>query len=142
MKRVPSKTSALINPMEELFLDDSWLWPTRRNEVLKTDIEEKEKEYLMTVEIPGFKKDDIDIVLENGYLSITATRQTHEEKTDDKGKIIRKERSTGVLSRNFYIGDYVKEDDITAKYEDGELKIVVPKISEKETSTQKVIEIK
>ena len=111
----------------KFFLDDFFddLEPTYRNMTMKCDIYEKDNKYFLEMDIPGYKKEDIDIDCENGYLTVTAE---HEEKDDEEDKsYIRKERVYGKNVRKFYIGEV---DDITAEFKDGILKVVVPKKEE------------
>ena len=95
---------------------------------MKCDIYEKEGKYFIEMDIPGFDKNDIDIDVENKYLTITASK---EESSDEEDKsYIRKERSYSKTSRSFYIGD-VEESDIKAEFKNGILKVIVPKEEEK-----------
>lgn len=108
---------------------------------MKTDISEKDGNYLLDMELAGYDKDDIKISLKDGYLNVTATKNQNNEEKDEKGNVIRQERYSGTCSRSFYVSDNVKEDDIKAKFENGELKIVVPKADKKEIETNKYIAI-
>ena len=90
----------------------------------------------------GFKKDEIEAKLENGYLTISAAKGLDKEEKEEKnGKYIRKERYSGAMSRSFYVGDELKQEDIKAKYEDGILKLSVPKKEQKKVETTKHIAI-
>ena len=103
---------------------------------LKCDIYEEDNNYVVEMDIPGFNKDEINIDVEKGYLTISAS---HDEEKDDEGKnYIRKERFYGSTKRQFYVGD-VDEESIKASFNDGVLKVVVPK--KEEISTKKKIEI-
>ncbi len=102
-------------------------------QLMKTDIHETDEAYELDVDLPGFKKEDIKLTLENGYLVIEAGKSLEKEK---KGKAIRKERYEGTMQRSFYVGEEVKEEDIKAKFEDGVLKLSVPK-KEKEKAEEK-----
>lgn len=97
------------------------------NQVMKTDVKEKNGLYEMTMNLPGVKKDDVKITLENGYLTVQATANSNKDEKDKDGKYIRRERYAGTCSRSFYVGDAVTEDDIKAKFEDGTLKVDIPK---------------
>ena len=110
------------------------------NSVMKTDIKETENNYVLEVDLPGFDKKDINMELENGYLSISAKREHKVEENDKKDNFIRRERSFGQFSRSFYVGD-IKEEDISAKLENGILTVLLPK-EEKEKPKTKRIEIK
>ena len=109
-------------------LFDDFFRPTLYNmdsSAMKTDVKESEKEYLLDIEMPGYKKDDISIQFESGYLSVSAKREEKEE----NNKYVRKERSVS-CSRTYYVGD-VEEEQIKAKFEDGVLSLVIPKEVEK-----------
>lgn len=98
------------------------------NAVMKTDVTEDENGYHLDIELPGYKKDDIKAELKEGYMTITATKAEDKDEKDKKGNYIRRERYQGTSSRSFYVGEEVKEEDIKAKFEDGILKVFVPKI--------------
>ena len=98
--------------------------------LMRTDIKETDGGYELTIDLPGFKKDDVQAELKDGYLTINAQTQSESEDKDEEGTYMRKERFSGKCSRTFYVGDDVEEDDIKAKFEDGVLKIAVPKKQE------------
>ena len=98
--------------------------------LMRTDIKETDGGFELVIDLPGFKKDDVQAELKDGYLTITAQTQTESEDKDEKGTYVRKERFSGKCSRTFYVGDDIEEDDIKAKFEDGTLKIDVPKKQE------------
>ena len=98
--------------------------------LMRTDIKETDGGYELTIDLPGFKKDDVQAELKDGYLTINAQTQGESEDEDEQGTYVRKERFSGKCSRTFYVGDDVEEDDIKAKFEDGVLKIAVPKKQE------------
>ncbi len=98
--------------------------------LMRTDIKETDEGYEMTIDLPGFKKDDVQAELKDGYLSITAQTQRESEEKDEKGTFVRKERFSGKCSRTFFVGEDIEDDDIKAKFEDGVLKIDVPKKQE------------
>lgn len=108
--------------------------------LLKTDIREKDGQYELKVEVPGYQKEDIQIELNQGYLKITATRNTGTETKED-GRIVRKERYSGSCSRSFYVGDGYKEEDVKASFDNGELKITLPTEAQKEEETKTLISI-
>ena len=95
--------------------------------LMKTDIKENKDGFEVIMDLPGFKKEDVKIQLKNGYLNIQATREEKKDEKDDKGKYVRRERYTGTCNRSFYVGSSIKHEDIHAKYEDGILKLSVPK---------------
>ena len=98
--------------------------------LMRTDIKETDAGFELTIDLPGFKKDDVQAELKDGYLTIAAQTQSESEDKDEKGTYVRKERFSGKCSRTFYVGDDIEEDDIKAKFEDGTLKIDVPKKQE------------
>ena len=95
--------------------------------VMKTDVHEHDEGYELDIDLPGFKKDDIKLSLENGYLTVNASKNLDKDKKNIKGKVIRQERYSGAMQRSFYVGDALTETDIKAKFEDGVLKLSVPK---------------
>ena len=120
---------------------DKALYGKHAGNVMKTDVKETETGYEVDIDLPGFKKDEIDVQLDNGYLSISAAKGLDKDEKDKKGKYIRKERYAGSMSRSFYVGEGVTEDDIKAKYEDGILRLVVPKKDAKAVENKKYIAI-
>ncbi len=103
---------------------------------MPTDIKETDKAYELSVDLAGFEKKDINLSLKDGYLNISAKR---EEKHEDGKNFIRRERSYS-MSRSFYVGDGIKEEDVKAKYDKGTLEVVIPK-KEQEVPEHKHIEI-
>ena len=104
------------------------LYGHRAQNLLKTDIKETKEGYELIIDVPGFKKEEVKVALKDGYLTVSAAKGLDEEQDDKKtGRYIRRERYAGTLSRSFYVGDAVSEEDIHAKYEDGILKLSVPK---------------
>ena len=96
--------------------------------MMSTDVRETDKGYMVDIDMPGFKKDDISLDLQNGYLTISAHRNSSHEDKDDNGRWLRRERYMGSCSRSFYVGEDVKESDIHASYRNGTLCIQVPKM--------------
>lgn len=94
-------------------------------EIMKVDVKESDSGYEMDINLPGYKKEDVKAELKDGYLTISAF--TSQDKEEDTGKYIRRERYSGSCSRNFYVGKDVLEEDIKAKFEDGVLRLLVPK---------------
>ena len=94
--------------------------------MMKTDVKETDAGYELDVDLPGFKKDEIKLELQNGYLTIS-TEKSLENKEEKKGRVIRQERYAGTMSRSFYVGGNVTEEDIKAKYENGVLSLTIPK---------------
>ena len=95
--------------------------------LMKTDVRETESSYELDIDLPGFKKDEIKVELDNGYLSISAAKGLDKDEEKKDGKYIRRERYAGAMSRTFYVGDNLTQQDIKAKFENGILKISVPK---------------
>ena len=136
---------------ENLF-DDDWmdfgfpevdkaLYGKHANNVMKTDVKETDTGYEVDIDLPGFKKDEINAQLDNGYLTISAAKGLDKDEKDKKGKYIRKERYAGAMSRSFYVGEGITQEDIKAKYEDGILRLSVPKKEAKAVENKKYIAI-
>ena len=140
---------------ENLF-DDDWMdFPFERDfwgkknplygknakNLMKTDIREHDTGYELDIDLPGFKKDEIKAELENGYLTISATKGASNDEQDKKGKYIRRERYAGTMQRSFYVGEDVTQEDIKAKFEDGILKLSIPKKDAQAVETKKTIAI-
>jgi HSP20 family protein len=123
---IPSKrkTTDLPSLFDDFFNDDFFNMVPVHFNTFKTDIRETDKEYIIESELPGFKKEDIQLGIDNDYLIVRAEK--NEEKKEEKGNYIRRERYTGKMERRFYIGD-VEQEKINAEYNDGILKILLPK---------------
>ena len=106
---------------------DRKLYGKHASHVMKTDVHENEDGFEVDIDLPGFKKDEINIALENGYLSVSANKALDKDEKNKKGKVIRQERYSGAMQRSFYVGDGLSEEDIKARFEDGVLKLEVPK---------------
>ncbi len=120
---------------------DKALYGKHAGHVMKTDVKETDAGYEVDIDLPGFKKDEINAKLENGYLTISAAKGLDKDEQDKHGKYIRRERYAGSMSRSFYVGDGVTQDDIKAKYEDGILRLVVPKKDAKAVENNRYISI-
>ena len=120
---------------------DKALYGKHENNVMKTDVKETDTGYEVDIDLPGFKKDEINAQLDNGYLTISAAKGLDKDEKDKKGKYIRKERYAGAMSRSFYVGEGVTQEDIKAKYEDGILRLSVPKKEAKAVENKKYIAI-
>ena len=117
-----------FTPMErEFYGGHNPLYGKNEKNLMKTDVKEKDGNYELDIDLPGFKKEDVTIQLENGYLTITAAKGLDKDENDDKGGYIRKERWFGNCSRSFYVGDGIRSEDIKAKMEDGILHMTMPK---------------
>ena len=108
---------------------------------MKTDIREHDGGYEVDIDLPGFKKDEINVDLENGYLTISAAKGMDKDEEKKKGRYIRRERYAGAVQRSFYVGDALTQEDIKAKYEHGILKLSIPKKDAKAVETKKTIAI-
>ena len=111
--------------MREYFGKGNFLYGKHAKHLLRTDVRETEDAIEADIDLPGFKKDDIQVHLENGYLTVSAEK--HADKQAGKGKYLRQERYSGTVSRTFYVGDALKPDDVKAKYEDGVLVVSLSK---------------
>ena len=119
------------------------LYGKHAKNLMKTDIKDTDKAYELEMDLPGFKKDEIKVSLENGYLTISAARGLDvDEQEKETAKYIRKERYAGSCQRSFYVGEGVKQEDIKGEFKHGILKLVIPKKEEKpEVETSKYISI-
>ena len=120
---------------------DKALYGKHAKNEMKTDVRETEDGYEFDIDLHGFNKDEVTAQLDNGYLTIQASKGLDKEQKDKKGKYIRKERYAGSMSRSFYVGDAITEEDVHAKYEDGILKLSVPKKEAKAVEQTKHIAI-
>mgnify|MGYP002299739446 CR=1 FL=1 len=120
---------------------DKELYGKHAGNVMKTDVRETDSGYEVDIDLPGFKKDEINAQLDNGYLTISASKGLDKEEKNKEGKYIRKERYAGAMSRSFYVGKYVTEEDIHAKFENGILKLSVPKVDAPKVEENKYISI-
>lgn len=110
----------------------SELYGKHAKNLMKTDVRETEGTYELDVDLPGFTKDEVNVELKNGYLTIQAAKGLDKDQTDKKGKYIRQERCAGACSRTFYVGDGVEPEDVTAKFENGILQLSIPKEAKKQ----------
>ena len=108
---------------------------------MKTDVREHEDHYEVDVDLPGFKKDEIRLELENGTLTVHAAKDLEKEQKNKAGKVIRQERFSGAMQRSFYVGEALTEEDIGAKFENGVLSLNIPKKDVKKLPEKKVIQI-
>ena len=103
------------------------LYGHHADKLMKTDVRENDEGYEIDIDLPGFKKEDITLDLNNGYLTISAAKGLDNEKTNKKGRIIRQERYAGAMQRSFYVGDQYEAGDFNASFDNGELNITIPK---------------
>ena len=120
---------------------DRKLYGKHASHEMKTDVHEHEDHYEVDVDLPGFKKDEITVGLENGYLTISAAKGLDEDQKTPEGKLNRQERWAGTMQRSFYVGEALTEEDITAKYENGVLTLTVPKKEAKKLPEKHLIQI-
>ena len=125
------------NLFDDFFTTDS----QGTSSVMKTDIVEKDGNYELSIEMPGVKKEDIQMELKDGYLNVTASHNTNTEDKDKEGRIIRQERVSGSYSRSFYVGNDVRTEDVKASLDNGELIVTVPKEAPKKIEENKFIPI-
>lgn len=125
------------NLFDDFFTTDS----QGTSSVMKTDIVEKDGNYELSIEMPGVKKEDIQMELKDGYLNVTASHNTDKEDKDKEGRIIRQERVSGSYSRSFYVGEDIHTEDVKASFNNGELIVTVPKEAPKKIEENKFIPI-
>ena len=118
---------------------DRALYGKHAQRMMKTDVKETDEGYEVDVELPGFKKDEIRLELNNGYLTITAEKGL--DKENKKGRMLRQERYAGVMQRSFYVGEHVTEENVKASYESGVLHLLVPKQEAPKLPEKKTIQI-
>ena len=109
--------------------------------LMKTDVHESEDHYEVDIDLPGFKKEEITLELDNGYLTVSAAKGLDKDETDSKGKLIRQERYSGSMQRSFYVGDNLTEEDIKASFKHGVLSLNVPKKEQAKVPEKKMIMI-
>ena len=117
------------------------LYGKNAKNLMKTDVKEKKDSYQISIDLPGFKKDEVSVELKDGYLTVSAAKGLDKDEEDKEGRFIRQERYAGACSRSFYVGD-VRPEDVKCKYEFGVLKLTLPKEAPKalETSNRIAIE--
>ena len=125
----------------EFFGSRNPLYGKHSKNIMKTDVKETDNGYELDIDLPGFKKDEISAHLENGYLTVSAAKGLDKDEKDKEGRYIRRERYSGSMTRSFYVGNAITEQDIKAKYEDGILSLSIPKKDEKAVESKKYIAI-
>ncbi len=100
---------------------------------MRTDVKENDEGYHLDIEVAGFKKDEINVSLENGYLTVSAKKHSK----DDKSKYVRREISES-YQRSYYVGDNISENDVKAKYENGILALDIPKSQPKQIQAHSI----
>ena len=115
------------------------LYGKHAKNLMKTDIREKEDGYELAVDLPGFKKDEIHLELNNGYLTISTEKSLVRDDENKHGKMLRQERYSGVMQRSFFVGEHLTEEDIKASYENGVLHVMIPKKEARKVPEKKTI---
>lgn len=116
---------------------DKKLYGKQSTNLMQTDIKEKENNYEVSIDLPGFQKDEINAELKDGYLIISAVKNVNNDEKDKDGKYIRRERYTGNMGRSFYVGEEITQNDIHAKFENGILYLDIPKKDKKKQVEEK-----
>ena len=120
---------------------DKALYGKNARNIMKTDVKEKDDSFEVDIDLPGFKKDEITMHLEDGYLTVSAAKGLDKDEKNEEGTYVRRERYAGSMSRSFYAGENRKEEDIHAKYENGILTLDVPKEQKKAVPEKRYIAI-
>ena len=125
----PARRHSGFDLFDDFFNDPFFSTPFSQssNTLMRTDVRDDGTNYLLDIDLPGFKKEDIQAELKNGYLTIGAVREDNKEEKDNNGKVIRQERYSGSCKRSFYVGDQLKQEDVKAAFENGILKLQFPK---------------
>ena len=117
------------------------LYGKRVSREMKTDIHEHDDHYEVDIDLPGFRKEEIALDLENGYMTVSASKDLDKDETDRKGRVIRQERYAGSLQRSFFVGEEITAEDISAKFENGVLSVNIPKKEVRKLPEKKTISI-
>ncbi|MDC7292097.1 Hsp20/alpha crystallin family protein [Butyrivibrio sp. DSM 10294] len=136
---------------EENFMDDLFGFPymkdfenmekklygRKASRMMKTDIREKDNNYEVVIDLPGFKKEEIEVELNDGYITISAAKGLEKDGNDKKGKLLRQERYAGSMQRSFYVGENIEKDDVEATYRHGVLTLTIPKKAQEKKLPEK-----
>ena len=144
MKLVPRNNNLGFSLFDNMFDDmfkDPFFTSNNNTKIMRTDIQEKDNNYVIEMDLPGYDKEDIKAQLKDGYLTISAEKNTSKDEKDEKGNYIRRERYSGKCSRSFYVGENLKEEDIKASFKNGILELIFPKEIEKKQEDIKYITI-
>ena len=120
---------------------DRALYGKNAKKLMKTDVKETQDGYVVDIDLPGFKKEEIQMQLENGYLTVNASKGLDREEKNEDGRYVRRERYAGSMSRSFYVGENVTENDIHPRYENGILTFELPKEEKRAVEEKKYIAI-
>ena len=134
---IPRRNGNGLDVFDEVFNEP--FFSQKENKIMKTDVKEKDGNYILEIDVPGYNKEDIQIELQDGYITVTATK--NEEKEDKHAKYLKRERFSGMCSRSYYVGENVSEEDIKANFKNGILTIEFPKEPEKKIEEKKYIPI-
>ena len=113
------------------------LYGRKASRMMKTDIREKDNNYEVAIDLPGFKKEEIEVELKDGYITISASKGLDKDSNDKKGKLIRQERYAGAMQRSFYVGEDIEKEDVEATYRHGVLTLTIPKKAQEKTLPEK-----
>ena len=125
---------------DDFFGKHNPLYGKHAKNMMKTDVKEHDDSYEVEIDLPGFKKDEISAQLENGYLTVMASKGLDKDEKDKEGKYIRRERYSGSCSRSFYVGDNVKDTDVKASFKNGILTLEFPKEKHEEIEEKKIMD--
>ena len=140
MMMIPKRRNE-FDLFNDFFGGDDFFSSRRESSIMKTDIKEKKDSYLIEMDLTGYEKENINLELKDGYLSVVA-KVEKETSNDETEKFVHKERFYGHCSRSFYVGEQITEEDIKAEFKNGTLKVTIPKKEEKkELPEAKHIEI-
>lgn len=120
---------------------DRTLYGKHARNMMKTDVKETDDGYEVDVELPGFKKDEIQLELNSGYLTISTAKTLEKESGKKNGRMLRQERYSGAMQRSFYVGEHITEEDVKASYESGVLHLMIPKKDAPRLPEKKTIQI-
>lgn len=123
---------------DELFKDPFFTntFDRHNSGLMKTDIQETDTAYVLDVELPGYKKEEVQAALKDGYLTITAAKTAANDAQTANSRYIRRERFSGTCKRSFYVGEDVRQEDIRAAFQDGILRLAIPKEVPKQVEEQ------
>ena len=127
--------------MKEMNRVDRKLYGKHTNREMLMDVKDHEDHYEVEIDLPGFRKEDINIELNDGYMTVSASKGLDEDEKDHKGKIIRQERYSGMMSRSFYVGEDITNEEVHAKFENGVLKLDIPKKEDEKIAHKNTIMI-
>ena len=123
------------------FPAENALYGKHARAMMKTDVRETDNSYELDIDLPGFKKDELQLHLQDGYLTVSAAKGLDKDEKDKEGHYIRRERYAGQCSRSFYVGENITEEDVHAKFEDGILRLSIPKKDAPKLPERRVIAI-